>query len=274
MTVSTTLLRFGVLFALLSAAVAHTHMFFPAPRNQDDYSFTKKGANACENMRTDLTERRFLNYAGGFIKFALTPAIRHTRQQSPSREQEIINGQCYTGKMGSTLGQNPCVGKNVTIPNWVADGTDYVLSFSSIGGFNSNGNPTKQLPLYHNCANIRIKGGVTLEQPANWVAPFIGGSQDKVNGKAVPQTSAAEPADPSVVNTNDVDKSNIKAGVPDGWAVKGGSPAPSKGTSASAAPASDCAASARSLNRRDREEIEDILKRLGHIARAVQGMAQ
>jgi hypothetical protein len=87
---------------------------------------------------------------------------------------------------------------------------------------------------------------------------------------------AAEPADPSVVNTNDVDKSNIKAGVPDGWAVKGGSAAPSKGTSASAAaaPASDCAASARSLDRRDREEIEDILKRLGHIARAVQGMAQ
>jgi hypothetical protein len=85
---------------------------------------------------------------------------------------------------------------------------------------------------------------------------------------------AAEPADPSVVNTNDVDKSNIKAGVPDGWAVKGGSAAPSKGTSASAAPASDCAASARSLDRRDTEEIEDILKRLGHIARAVQGMAQ
>jgi hypothetical protein len=32
-------------------------MFFPAPRNQDDYSFTKKGANACENTRTDLTEK-------------------------------------------------------------------------------------------------------------------------------------------------------------------------------------------------------------------------
>jgi hypothetical protein len=40
--------------------------------------------------------------------------------------------------------------------------------------------------------SIRIKGGVTLEkQPANWVAPFIGGSQDKVNSKAVPSDQCA-----------------------------------------------------------------------------------
>ena len=69
------------------------------------------------------------------------------------------------------------------IPDWVADG-EYTLQFSQIGGFNSEGIVTKQLPLYHNCANIKVAGGVALKpQPANWIAPFVGGSQDVISGK-------------------------------------------------------------------------------------------
>ncbi|KAJ7481687.1 hypothetical protein FB451DRAFT_134552 [Mycena latifolia] len=265
MTASTTLLRLGVLSALLSAAVAHTHMFFPEPRNRQDYQFTVQGANACENERTDLTESTpffrgqsfepkwwWNNHDGGFIKFALT--LSHPAKVDNTgflANENIINGQCYTGgcdKNGFDPGNtHPCVGKNVTIPNWVEDG-DYVFSFSSIGGFNSDAVPTKQLPLYHNCANIRVQGGAPLEQrPANWVAPFFGGSQDNVNGKPIPPDTCAfknfraEPADPSVVNVNDVDGSNIAFGLPDGWAVPGGSPPPAPAPPAPAPPVTSAA---------------------------------
>ncbi|KAJ6535267.1 hypothetical protein DFH09DRAFT_1091804 [Mycena vulgaris] len=147
--------------------------------------------------------------------------------------ESIINGQCYTGgcnKDGFDPGNtHECIGKNVTIPNWVSDG-EYVFSFSSIGGFNSNAVPTKQLPLYHNCAkcdlaspllfkgspsvtlsSIRVQGCAPLEdRPANWVAPFIGGSTD----------NRAEPTDASIVDVNDV-RDNMEFGLPDGWAVPG-----------------------------------------------------
>ncbi|KAJ6529935.1 hypothetical protein DFH09DRAFT_1184922 [Mycena vulgaris] len=246
MPASTTLFRLLVLCGLLSSVVAHTHMFFPKPRNEKDYVFSKKGANACENTRTDVTDTTAFsrgqsfepkwfwnNHLGGFIKFAL--AEGHPAKVDNAvllKNENIINGQCYTGgcnKKGKDVGdKHVCVGKNITIPNWVADG-DYVLSFSSIGGFHSSNVPTKQLPLYHNCANIRIQGGVPLEpKPANWVAPFIGGSQDPVNGKPMPADTCgfkkfrAEPADPSVVDVNDVSPSNIAFGIPDGWAVPGG----------------------------------------------------
>jgi hypothetical protein len=51
------MLRLAVFCGLLSSVVAHTHMFFPEPRNRQDYQFTVKGANACENERTDLTDK-------------------------------------------------------------------------------------------------------------------------------------------------------------------------------------------------------------------------
>ncbi|KAJ6529905.1 hypothetical protein DFH09DRAFT_153885 [Mycena vulgaris] len=249
MTVSTTMLRLAVFCGLLSSVVAHTHMFFPEPRKRQDYAFTQQGANACENDRTDTTEKAVFfrgqsfepkwwwnNHDGGFIKFTLTeghPAKVDNKDLLAN--ENIINGQCYTGgcnKNGFDPGNtHPCVGKNVTIPNWVSDG-DYVFSFSSIGGFNSEAVPTKQLPLYHNCANIKVKGGAPLEKrPANWVAPFIGGSQDKVNGKSGSADTCAfknfraEPSDPKKVNVNDV-KNNMAFGVPDGWAIPGGSPCP------------------------------------------------
>ncbi|KAJ7055183.1 hypothetical protein C8F01DRAFT_1159714 [Mycena amicta] len=243
---ATTMLRLAILCGLLSSVCAHTHMFFPEPRKRQDYAFLKKGNNACENERTDVTDGSAFfrgqsfqpkwwwnNHDGGFIKFALTlghPA--HADNVGFLANENIINGQCYTGGCekgafdpGNT---HPCVGKNVTIPPWVEDG-DYIFSFSSIGGFNSEQIPSKQLPIYHTCANIRIQGGVPLEKrPDNWVAPFIGGSKDNVNGKPIPPDTCAfknfraEPADPSVVNLNDV-AVNMAAGVPDGWAVAGGS---------------------------------------------------
>ncbi|KAJ6528685.1 hypothetical protein DFH09DRAFT_1094374 [Mycena vulgaris] len=142
--------------------------------------------------------------------------------------ESIINGQFYTGgcnKDGFDPGnRHECIGKNGTIPNRVSDG-DYVSSFSSIGGFNSDAVPTKQLPLYRNCANIRVQGGTPLEdRPANWVAPFIGGSQDNVKGQPIPLDTCAfknfraEPTDASIVDVNDV-RDNMEFGLPDGWAV-------------------------------------------------------
>ncbi|KAJ6535279.1 hypothetical protein DFH09DRAFT_1404717 [Mycena vulgaris] len=243
------MLRLSALCAMLSSVVAHTHMFFPEPRNRQDYAFSNSGDNACENDRTDLTEQAVFfrgqsfepkwwwnNHDGGFIKFALTgghPAKVDNKDMLAN--ENIINGQCYTGgcnKDGFDPGNtHECIGKNVTIPNWVSDG-DYVFSFSSIGGFNSDAVPTKQLPLYHNCANIRVQGGAPLEdRPANWVAPFIGGSQDNVKGQPIPPDTCAfknfraEPTDASIVDVNDV-RDNMEFGLPDGWAVPGGSPPP------------------------------------------------
>ncbi|KAJ6563352.1 hypothetical protein DFH09DRAFT_1315534 [Mycena vulgaris] len=192
-------------------------------------------ARRASAVRTHSFEPKWFwnNHIGGFIKFAL--AEGHPAKVDNAKGKDVGD-------------KHVCVGKNITIPNWVAD-SDYVLSFScayqfpltahvflsvtfrvrtAIGGFHSNNVPTKQLPLYHNCANIRIQGGVPLEpKPANWVAPFIGGSQDPVNGKPIPADTCGfkkfvSRRDPSVVDVNDVSPSNIAFGIPDGWAVPGG----------------------------------------------------
>ncbi|KAJ7803031.1 hypothetical protein B0H13DRAFT_2687876 [Mycena leptocephala] len=228
-------------------------MFVPEPRNRQDYQFTVKGANACENERTDLTDKNTFfrgqsfepkwwwnNHDGGFIKFALTLGIPAKVDNAGFLANEnIINGQCYTGgshpfalqtprtnhqtvggcdKNGFDPGNtHPCVGKNVTIPNWVEDG-DYVFSFSSIGGFNSDAVPTKQLPIYHNCAKRRHSRGT----PQGLGRAVLRRLQDNVNGKPIPPDTCAfknfraEPEDPSVVNVNDVDGSNIAFGLPMG----------------------------------------------------------
>ncbi|KAJ7695350.1 hypothetical protein B0H17DRAFT_430954 [Mycena rosella] len=235
--------------ARMNAPMSPTTLLFPEANRSN---LNGSGSVSCLKYR-DLTCRHE-STTGGFIKFALTEG--HPANVNNSfllANENIINGQCYTGgcdKDGFDPGDtHVCVGKNVTIPNWVADG-DYVFSFSSIGGFDSDAIPTKQLPLYHNCANIKIQGGVALEdRPADWIAPFIGGSKDNVNGPIPPDQCAfknfrAEPEDPSVVNVNDV-ANNMQFGLPDGWAVPGGSPSVAK-------------------------RLNDlILRRLGHVARAV-----
>ena len=71
------------------------------------------------------------------------------------RNENIIQGQCYYSGCDDG-GFDPgntrqCVGKELTFPDWLEDG-DYVLQWSQIGGFDSDGIPTKQLPLYHTCA--------------------------------------------------------------------------------------------------------------------------
>jgi hypothetical protein len=69
------------------------------------------------------------------------------------------------------------------IPSWVSDGV-YILQWSQIGGYNSQQDATKQLPIYHTCANIRISGGVPLTaRPDDWIAPFYGGDMVGINGK-------------------------------------------------------------------------------------------
>ena len=108
--------------------------------------------------------------------------------------------------------------------------------------------PTRQLPIYHTCANIRIKGGKPLQdRPKDWIAPFFGGDEVKINGKSAGANECAfknfnkEPADPKVVNVKDDNKATIKFGGPDGWAAVGKS------------------------NKKRNEEVR--LPRLGHIAR-------
>ena len=122
---------------------------------------------------------------------------------------------------GST---HKCIGVDMGIPSWVSDG-DYILQWSYIGGYNSKAVATKQLPIYHTCANIRISGGVTLtNKPDDWIAPFYGGDKIEIDNKSsgpdqcAYKNFAAEPSDPSVVDVNDVSSDNIRFGGPDGWA--------------------------------------------------------
>ena len=143
----------------------------------------------------------------------------------------VIQGQCYTRKC-NRQGFDPgnthkCEGAPLEIPDWVPDG-EYVLQWSHFGGYDSEGVPTRQLPIYHTCANIRIKGGKPLQKrPKDWIAPFFGGDEVQINGKSAGPNQCAfknfrkEPKDPQVVNTKDDRKDTIQFGVPDGWAAKG-----------------------------------------------------
>src|SRR5258708_6174520 len=128
------------------------------------------------------------------------------------------------GDSGNT---HECTGVDMEIPSWVSDGV-YILQWSQIGGYNSQGDVTRQPPIYHTCANIRISGGVSLTvRPDDWIAPFYGGDMVTINeqesgpNQCAFKNFAAEPSDPSVVDTNDVSADNIRFGVPDGWAAVG-----------------------------------------------------
>ena len=120
-----------------------------------------------------------------------------------------------------------CKGVDMEIPSWVSDGT-YILQWSQIGGYNSNSDATRALPLYHTCANIKISGGTNLTtRPDDWIAPFYGGDKIKIGedesgpNQCAYKVFAAEPSDPSVVNTDDNSPDNIRFGAPDGWAAVG-----------------------------------------------------
>jgi hypothetical protein len=227
----------------IASAAAHTHMFFPDPRGQFSYAFQNGGQNACE------TDNQFVppqnkfqrgqainvkwwwnNHRGGFIKFALKKNVEGFVQNAVFLDNKnVIQAQCHTGgcdQNGFDPGDTkPCNGKPLVIPNWVEDGT-YVLQWSQIGSFDSEGIPTKLLPIYHTCANIVIEGGVPfVPQPADWIAPFIGGSQDQVNGQpggndvcAFKQFNA-EPANPGEVDVNrDAFANTMQFGQPGGFA--------------------------------------------------------
>lgn len=231
-----------------STAFAHSNMFNPTPREDRSNAFLDINANACENTKTDIPAKNefargqkvplewwWNNHLGGFIKMALIKEnVGNVGAQGKAAllaNDNIIQGQCYTRKC-NMQGFDPgnthkCEGAPLEIPDWVSDGT-YILQWSHFGGFHSQGVPTRQLPIYHTCANIRIKGGKQLkDRPKDWIAPFFGGDGAKVDGKSAPANQCAfkkfakEPADPKVVNTKDDNKDNIKFGVPDGWAAGG-----------------------------------------------------
>ena len=117
-----------------------------------------------------------------------------------------------------------CQGADLEIPKWVADG-DYTLQWSNFGGYDSEGVATRQLLIYHSCANLRINGGVPFQnRTSDWIAPFFGGDETQINGTSAGPGQCAfkkfakEPQDPSVVVKDD-DPSTIQFGRPDGWAA-------------------------------------------------------
>lgn len=146
----------------------------------------------------------------------------------------VIQGQCYTrncDRSGFDPGNTKvCTGHDLTFPNWLADG-EYTLQWAHFSGYNSQGVATRSLPIYHTCANIRIKGGVPFApRPANWVAPFFGGDQVNINGQASgPDRCAFKQFPSEVLEPTAVDQKNdnaglIQFGIPNGWAVKGNTP--------------------------------------------------
>ena len=147
------------------------------------------------------------------------------------RNENIIQGQCYTrscNRDGFDPGNTKeCNGHEMEFPTWLEDG-EYTLQWSHFGGYNSDGVPTRQLPIYHNCANIRIQGGAPkTDRPGDWIAPFFGGDMVQVNGQGAAPNQCAfkrfarEPEDPASVNVKDDDPSTIQIGGPDGWAAPG-----------------------------------------------------
>jgi hypothetical protein len=231
-----------------SSVIAHSNMHLPTPRKEQDSAYLSLDDNACGFGGTDIPEENnfqrgqkvpvqwwWNNHDGGFIKMALIKTMEDNvpakDQQYFLRNENIIQGQCYTGNCDRN-GFDPgnthlCKGVDMEIPSWVSDG-EYILQWSQIGGYNSQQVATRQLPIYHTCANIRISGGVTLTpRPDDWIAPFFGGDQVQIDGKSSGPNQcafknfAAEPSDPSVVNTSDDSSDNIRFGVPDGWAAVG-----------------------------------------------------
>jgi hypothetical protein len=236
--------------ALLAASsvVAHSNMFSPIPRKNEDSAYTSSNENACGNEGTDIPDENHFqrgqkvpvkwwwnNHDGGFIKMALVKKIQDNvdakEQEYFLHNENIIQGQCYTGncdRNGFDPGNtHECNGKDMEIPAWVSDG-DYTLQWSQIGGYNSDAIATRQLPIYHTCANIRISGGVPVTpRPDDWIAPFFGGDQVQIDGKSAGPNECAfknfdkEPTDPSVVNVHDDSTDGIKFGTPNGWAAPG-----------------------------------------------------
>lgn len=232
----------------ISSVVAHSNMFSPKPREDKDSEYTSSDQNACGFGGTDIPQENTFkrgdkvpvnwwwnNHDGGFIKMALIKDMKDNvsakDQELFLRNENIIQGQCYTrncDRNGFDPGNtHKCEGEPMEIPSWVSDGV-YILQWSQIGGYNSQAVATRQLPIYHTCANIRISGGVTLTpRPKDWIAPFFGGDQVQINGKSAGPNECAfkvfdrEPTDPSVVNTKDDSSDNIKFGPPQGWAAPG-----------------------------------------------------
>jgi hypothetical protein len=237
-------------FLAASSVVAHSNMFSPTPRQNRDSAYESSDQNACGFDGTDIPEENnfqrgqkvpvkwwWNNHDGGFIKMALIKDMKDfvdkNDQELFTRNMNIIQGQCYTGncdRNGFDPGNtHECNGQDMEIPSWVSDGV-YILQWSQIGGYNSEAVPTRQLPIYHTCANIRISGGVKLTpRPDDWIAPFFGGDQVQINGQSAGPNQCAfknfdkEPADPSVVNTKDDSSDTIRFGEPDGWAAPGSS---------------------------------------------------
>jgi len=239
-----------IVVAVLAAAsaFAHSNMHQPTPRKEVDSAYLSTDDNACGFKGTDIpSENNFQrgqkvpvqwwwnNHDGGFIKMALIKTmednVNQTDQQYFMRNENIIQGQCYTGNCDRN-GFDPgnthlCTGQDMEIPSWVSDGT-YILQWSQIGSYNSQDVATRQLPIYHTCANIQISGGTTLTtRPADWIAPFFGGDQVQINGQSATSDQCAfkhfnaEPTDPSTVDTTDDSTDNIQFGGPNGWAAVG-----------------------------------------------------
>ena len=237
------------ILAAASAVLAHSHMSFPTPRFRQDFAYVSSEQNACGFEATDIpAENNFQrgqqvpvkwwwnNHDGGFIKISLiktmAAVVNGASEEALLHRVNTIQGQCYTRQCdrnrGFDSGQTrECVGHDFEIPDWVSDG-DYILQWSHFGGFNSDAVATRQLPIYHTCANIRVSGGVSLQdRPLNWIAPFFGGDMVTVNGQTATDQQCAyknfsEEPNPAIVNVRDDDGSNIRLGGPTGgWSTPG-----------------------------------------------------
>jgi len=243
----------AILIAALTAssAMAHSNMFSPIPRKNVNSAFVSRDNNACEDTSTVIPDANnfqrgqtiplkwwWNNHDGGFIKMAIiggvNPGIGRDGQTAFLSRDNIIQGQCYTrncDRSGPDPGNTKvCTGHDLTFPNWLADG-EYTLQWAHFSGYNSQGVATRSLPIYHSCANIRIKGGVPpVRRPADWVAPFFGGDQVQIKGQGSGPDRCAfkqfpsEVLEPTAVNQKNDDAGLIQFGTPNGWAVKGNTP--------------------------------------------------
>jgi hypothetical protein len=241
--------KLAFVVAAASSALAHSNMFQPTPRLNQDFAYVSRDQNACGYDGTFIPEENnfqrgqqvplkwwWNNHDGGFIKISLIKTMANFVEAGSEdallHRVNTIQGQCYTRACdrfrGFDSGQTrACEGAPVEIPNWVSDG-EYILQWSHFGGYNSDAVATRQLPIYHTCANIRISGGAALqERPSDWTAPFFGGDQVQINGQSATNQQCAyknfsEEPNPANVNVRDDDGSNIRFGGPtNGWAAPG-----------------------------------------------------
>lgn len=182
----------------LSIVAAHNHLMAPIPRNPEAYYI---GNDNCENSKTDIpkentfqrgqiinTKWSYNNHHGGFIRFAIVPMGKETKDKPFNQGENILLFTCF----GKTCGgpnapldegdQMPC-GTALKIPTHLPDG-NYVLQWIMYSSYVAEGREDRGLPNYTSCANIKIQGGTkTNEVPGKCSFQWIGGDTEYTRGK-------------------------------------------------------------------------------------------